>query len=67
MRQDYVEALRWYRKATDQGYIQAQNDLGGMYYEGKGVHQDYAEALRWFRKAAVQGDAAAQYNFGFDV
>jgi hypothetical protein len=58
--QDYAEALRWYRKAADQGYTKAQYDLGNMYYHGRGMPQNYAEALRWYRKAADQGDAKAE-------
>jgi TPR repeat protein len=64
VKQDYVEAARWYRKAADQGHAGAQNNLGYMYCQGQGVPQDYAEAARWFRKAADQGDAEAQYNLG---
>ena len=28
--QDYGEALKWYRKAAEQGYATAQNNLQGM-------------------------------------
>jgi Sel1 repeat len=61
---DYPEAVRWYRKAADQGYAKAQYDLGNMYSQGKGVPQDYAEAARWYRKAADQGDTRAQRILG---
>jgi TPR repeat protein len=62
--QDYAEAVRWFRKAAEQGLASAQSNLGAMYHEGQGVVQDYAEAIRWFREAAEQGDAAAQFNLG---
>jgi TPR repeat protein len=62
--QDYAEAVRWYRKATDQGNADAEGNLGVMYDEGQGVPQDYAEAVRWCRKAADQGNAGAQSNLG---
>ena len=63
IRQDYTEAVRWYRKAAEeQGFAVAQYNLGRMYEQGKGVRQDYAEAAGWFRKAAELGLAAAQYN-----
>jgi TPR repeat protein len=62
--QDYAEAIRWYRKAADQGDIPAQDILGLMYSNGQGVPQDHAEAARWYRKAADQGDADAQFNLG---
>jgi TPR repeat protein len=62
--QDYAEALRWYRKAADQGDAGAQSNLGVMYAKGQGVPQDSAEAARWYRKAADQGEAVGQFNLG---
>ena len=55
VKQDYGEAVRWYRKATEQGYASAQSNLGVMYANGNGVKQDNGEAVRWCRKAADQG------------
>jgi TPR repeat protein len=34
---DYIEAVKWFEKAAEQGHVGAQNDLGVMYLEGKGV------------------------------
>jgi len=48
--------------AAEQGYADAQFNLGLMYANGRGVPQDYAEAAKWFRLAADQGDATAQHN-----
>ena len=62
---DFVEAVRWYRKAATQGHATAQNNLGFSYANGNGVPKDEIEAVRWYRKAADQGYAAAQYNLGF--
>jgi hypothetical protein len=59
VKQDDVEAIKWYRKAADQGDANAQFNLGVMYYDGKGVKQDNAEAIKWFQKAADQGDTDA--------
>ncbi len=61
---DHEEAVRWYRKAAEQGHAKAQYSLGDRYYWGVGVPKDYAEAARWYRKAAEQGVAGAQYNLG---
>jgi TPR repeat protein len=61
---DYVEAMRWYRKAADQGNAIAQTNIGWLYEKGQGVALDYAEAMRWFRKAADQGNADAQSAIG---
>ena len=63
--QDYAEAVKWYRRAAEQGYAVAQNNLGSMYYNGTGVPQDYAEAVKWYRRAVEQGYALAQSNLGF--
>ena len=61
---DVAGAAKLYRSAADQGHAAAQNNLGFMYEEGRGVVRDDAEAVRWYRKAADQGHTAAQYNLG---
>ncbi|MBR0185914.1 MAG: sel1 repeat family protein, partial [Synergistaceae bacterium] len=61
---NYEEAVKWYHKATEQGYAPAQFNLGFMYCAGYGARQDYQEALKWYRKAAEQGNADAQTNLG---
>ena len=38
VRQDLVEANRWYKKAAEQGHAWAQTNLGAMYANGLGVH-----------------------------
>ena len=53
--QDYKEAVKWYRLAAEQGYADAQYNLGLMYSNGEGVPQDYKEAVKWYRLAAEQG------------
>ena len=58
--QDDAEAVKWFRKAAEQGHAGAQNELGLIYQNGEGVPQDYAEAVKWFRMAAEQGNAYAQ-------
>jgi len=55
VKQDAAEAVRWFRKAAEQGYAGGQCSLGFIYANGQGVKQDHAEAVRWFRKAAEQG------------
>jgi serine/threonine protein kinase len=58
----YKKAIKWYRKAAEQGNASAQNNLGFCYEYGEGVEQDYEEAIKWYRKAAEQGNASAQYS-----
>ena len=67
MPQDYAEAVKWYRKAAEQGYADAQLSLGFMYVNGKGVPQDGAEAVRWIGKAASQGTGFGMARMGLDV
>ena len=62
--QGNAKALKWYRKAAEQGNAEAQFNLGLMYDERLGVPQNYAEAVKWYRRAAEQGNAEAQTNLG---
>lgn len=62
--QDYTEAMKWFRKAADQGDAGGQFILGQMYSLAQGVPQNDAEAVKWYRLAADQGYAAAQYGLG---
>lgn len=64
VRQDYTEAVRWYRKAAEQGDATAQYNIGYAYAIGRGVPKDDVEAAKWYRKAAEQGDANAQTELG---
>jgi TPR repeat protein len=62
--QDYSGSVSSYLRAAGWEYAPAQNNLGAMYHNGKGVAQDDAEAARWYRKAAEQGYVIAQSNLG---
>lgn len=62
---DPVQAVRWLRRAADQGHPRGQNTLGHCYFTGKGVAKDPAAAVAWFRRAAEQGHARAQYNLAW--
>jgi TPR repeat protein len=56
--QDYQAALKWYRRAAEQGNGSAQNNLGLMYERGRGVRQDFILAHMWSNIAAgaLNGD-----------
>jgi len=49
--QDDAEAVKWYRKAAEQGYYPAMNLLGASYIAGKGVPQDFVQSYFWFSLA----------------
>jgi TonB family protein len=63
-RGDYETALRLWRPLAEQGSARAQNNLGVLYENGKGVPQNVVEAVKWYRLAAEQGYAGAQNNLG---
>jgi TPR repeat protein len=62
--EDNVEAVKWCRKAADQGFADAQYRLGNFYFKGEGVAKDGVVANEWFRKSAEQNYAAGQYMLG---
>lgn len=64
LEKDYVQAIKCFRAAAEQGHAVAQYNLGTCYQEGKGVTQNYAEAVKWIRKAAENGHSSAQHNMG---
>lgn len=53
-----------YRKAAEQGFAQAQYELGNCYLLGKGVEQSETEAVKWLTKAAEQGNTDAMSLLG---
>lgn len=60
-----AEAVRWYRRAAENGHADAQTALGFICKRGLwGVAQDPAQAVQWFQKAAAQNHAQAQYQLG---
>jgi len=61
----YTEAVKWYRKAAEQGNSFAQRNLCVMYHEGRGVTQNYSESANWCHKSALQGHPRAQFALGF--
>jgi len=44
VKQDYAEAIKWYRKSADQGYANALSKLGGCYAAVREWRKDYHEA-----------------------
>ena len=62
--QDYVEALKWFRKVAAQGAAQGNIEVGYAYFWGRGVPENKVEALKWYRLSAKQGLPFAQYVLG---
>jgi TPR repeat protein len=63
---DTLKAINWYQKAAERGYAKAQNNLGSIYYSGRGLATgpSYEKAVELFRKSAAQGNPLAQNNLG---
>ena len=57
----YADAVKFFQKASDLGYAEAQCNLGTCYEHGRGVLKDYTKAINWYTKAAEQGHGIAQY------
>lgn len=55
------EAFKWYTKAAEQGYAEAQFCLAECYITGIGTERNWERAIDWYRKAAEQGHAEAQH------
>ena len=64
-RGDYATELKLLEPLAEQGNAYAQDGLGFMYANGRGVPQDWALAVVWLRKAADQDFADAQTELGF--
>lgn len=47
---------------ASQGHVDAQYNLGVMYYQGDRVEKNVEKSTYWFQKAADQGDSEAFYN-----
>jgi TPR repeat protein len=60
-----TEAIKWFRKAAEQGHVKAQFELGCCYIGGRFPNtDDWGEAVFWFRKAAEAGHSTAQGILG---
>lgn len=57
-------AVKYYRKAAEQGHEAACENLAMAYGMGDGVPEDKVEAHKWFLKAAELGSPFSQYIVG---
>ncbi len=59
---DFLTAERWYRKAAEQGFAPAMNNLGQLYLHGLTGRRDAREAFRWHLAAAKLGNYPGSLN-----
>ena len=64
VRQDYAEALSWYRRAAEAGNPSGMFNVGVMFDAGRGMPRDPQEAARWYERSAATGFGRAEYNLG---
>ncbi len=60
---DFVVGL--YLEAIGKGNADAMNDLGALYYDGRGCEQDFTKAVHYYHMAARNGSSQAQENLGY--
>jgi len=63
VRPDQSEALRWYKRAAENGHVDAQR-IAGELLTKEGPDRDLVEAAQWYHIAAENGDQGAQYTYG---
>jgi len=65
VKQDYLEAAKWYKLAGNQGNFNALFKLGMMYKKGEGVERNPLESFKLLALVAYYGnDATAQFLTG---
>ena len=62
--QNYLEALKWYRKASKQENGQAYYMIGRCYENGQGVKKSIQLAKENYQEGADYGDFMAEYALG---
>ena len=76
------EAVSWFVKAlaggqaaavqnimefAQAGNLEAQHQIGRLYFKGKNLPLDDREAVRWWRKAAPRGHVMAQFDLAYMI
>jgi len=61
---DLDAAMSEWQRAADEGFAEAQCNLGLMFEYGRGVVESDEKAAVWLKKSADQGHAKAQHNLG---
>lgn len=65
VKQDFKEAIKWYRKAVKVGHVASMYKLGYMYSSGKGIRKSYVNAVPLYQKAAEAGNVEAMHELAF--
>ncbi|MGR3220783.1 MAG: tetratricopeptide repeat protein [Candidatus Anammoxibacter sp.] len=57
---NYYVAAEWFKKSAERGHVDAQYELGYMYWEGEGVFEDLIEAYAWLLLSSKNGNVKAK-------
>ena|GEM_PF-4707082 len=57
---EFIEGIK---KLAEQGCPRAQNNLGFLYHEGKGVSQNFEQAVKWFLMASKKGIGETELGY----
>jgi TPR repeat protein len=60
VRENWEAATEYFKKAADQGHLNAMYRLGMSYLEGKGVPHDQLQARKWLKTSADGGNPQAR-------
>ena len=58
------EAISFYLEAAIRGNVDAMNDLGAVFEQGRGVPKNFLTARMWYEKAAELGHTGAMTHMG---
>ncbi|MDR0538004.1 MAG: sel1 repeat family protein [Tannerellaceae bacterium] len=64
VKKNTTEAVKWARRAAENGSEIAQALLGVYYMNGEGVPKNPRKSIEWMTKAAEQGNTVAEYYLG---
>jgi TPR repeat protein len=63
-KQDYTEAIKYYKMAIEKGNREAMFNLATLYYYGRGIKEDSSEAIKYYKMASDNGHILSMYNLG---
>lgn len=61
------EAKGYYQLASEKGFVPALNNLGMMYFFGKGVDKNLTKAVEYLGQAAVKGNKNSQFYLAMSL
>ena len=59
IKQNFLEAAKWYRKSAEQGNPEGMYCLGQLYFSGEGVDKNINESKNWLLKSEKLGNQKA--------